>query len=98
MLNDAEVICEVNKNETDEEKLIVVKLFMQHELLKNEIYGRYASLDETKKLQRDLIKPIALFALFAGDNYDDRSVEEKNKLIISLAKALIRSKVNKLDY
>ena len=98
MLNDAEVICEVNKNETDEEKLIVVKLFMQHELLKNEIYGRYASLDETKRLQRDLIKPIALFALFAGDNYDDRTVDEKNKFIISLAKALIRSRVNRIEY
>ena len=71
---------------------------MQHELLKNEIYGRYASLDETKRLQRDLIKPIALFALFAGDNYDDRTVDEKNKFIISLAKALIRSRVNRIEY
>ena len=98
MLNDAEVICEINKNESEEEKSIVVKMFMQHELLKNEIYGRYASLDETKKLQKELIKPIALFALFAGENYDDRTIEEKNKLIISLAKSLIRSKTTKVEY
>ena len=97
-LNDAEVICEVIKNDSDENKSIIIKLFMKHELLKNEIYGRYASLDETTKIQNELVKPIALFVLFAAEDYDNRTIDEKNKLIISLSKSLIRSKLSRIDY
>ncbi len=90
LVNNGETICEVAKNE--ESKEIFIKLFMSHDSMKNEIYGKYASLDTTKKLQKFLIKPIALFALFSGDAYDSKSDEEKNKMIISLSKSFVISK------
>lgn len=90
VLSEATLICDVSKNIS--EKKILIKIFLDSDQLKSEVYGISASSDEISRIKNQIIKPIALFSLFMGDKYDDiTSDEDKNKIIISFIKAFIGS-------
>jgi len=87
IVKEATLICDVAKN--TEDKTIQANLCLDSDELRAEVYGLAASDDEVKSLQMKIIKPIVLFALFQGEQYDNLpSDEDKNRLIISLIKSI----------
>lgn len=90
VLNEASLICDVSKNLAN--KKIQVKLFLDSDLLKSEVYGISASSDEISRIKNRIIKPVALFALLLGENYDKiETDEDKNSLMLSYIKAFLGS-------
>lgn len=84
------LICDVSKNEIDKE--ITVKLCLDGDRLKSEVYGISSSSDEISLIKNRLIKPISLFSLFYLDLYNSiESDEEKNDLIISYIRSFLAS-------
>lgn len=81
-----ELICDISKNNSTGS--IFAKLCFDNDVMMSEVFYRTGS-DEAKEIQSKLIKPIVLFALFMGDNYENvESVEDKNKMIISFINSL----------
>jgi|GEM_PF-1433340 len=90
LVEDSTLICNVAKNE--EQKRIDVLLCLNGEELRKEVYGYNASTDEINEIKHKVIKPVVLFALFLGDNYDNiSSDDDKNKLMVSYIKSIINS-------
>lgn len=90
LVEDSTLICNVAKNE--EQKRIDVLLCLNGEELRKEVYGYNASTDEINEIKHKVIKPVVLFALFLGDNYDNiSSDDDKNKLMVSYIKSIVNS-------
>lgn len=84
------LICDVSKNEIDKE--IIVKLCLDGDLLKSEVYGISSSSDEISMIKNKLIKPISLFSLFYLEVYNSiEKDEEKNDLMISFIRSFLAS-------
>ena len=90
VVDDSTLICDVSRDEIN--KKIDIKLCLDTDDLKNEVYGKTASSDDVSKIKNMIIKPIVLFSLFMGENYDNiNKDEDKNKLILSLVKSFVSS-------
>lgn len=74
-------IVEIVKNEI--EKKITVYICLNHERMKREIYGLKADTERIAIIRSEIIYPVAIFALFYGNNYDELETEKKNDLIIA---------------
>ena len=91
----ATLICEVARDTIN--KKIDVKLCLDSDQLRSEVYGISASSDEISKIKNRIIKPLALFSLFLGDSYDNiEKDEDKNNLMISYIKAFVGSVDSKI--
>lgn len=90
IVDEASLICDVARDQVN--KKIDVKLCLDSDQLRSEVYGLSASSDEISKIKNHIIKPTVLFALFYGEYYDNvEKDEEKNKIILSFIKAFISS-------
>ena len=90
IVDEATLICEVSRDMIN--KKIDVKLCLDSDQLRSEVYGISASTDEVSKIKNRIIKPLALFSLFLGESYDSiEKDEEKNNLMISYIKAYVGS-------
>ena len=90
IVNEASLICDVSRDEIN--KKIEIKLCLDSDQMKGEVYGLVASTDEVSRIKNQIIKPIVLFSLFYGDLYDNiQKDDEKNKTILSFIKAHISS-------
>lgn len=90
-VNEGELICDVARIESEHK--IVVKINTSHELLYSEVYGHNQTADQLSGMQLRMIEPIATFALFLREMYDEiESDEEKNKLILSFVKTYFACK------
>lgn len=96
MVSNSSLICDVSKD--DKTKKIEIKLCLDSDLLKSEVYGLSASANEISAIKTNIIKPIALFVLFYGEEYDNISNDDdKNKLVLSFIKSYIVSANKKLS-
>lgn len=91
-VEDKELIIDVIKNEVD--KNIKIYICLNHELLKNNIYGRSTSEDEVANIKNKLVEPLTLFTLFQGEKYDNLEVEDKNKIALSLCNTIYITSYN----
>jgi len=91
-VEDKELIIDVIKNEV--EKNIRIYICLNHELLKNNIYGRSTSEDEVANIKNKLVEPLTLFTLFQSEIYDDLNIEDKNKTALSLCNAIYITRDN----
>ncbi len=90
VVDEATLICNVARNKV--EKSIEITLCLDTDELTAEVYGKSASSDEIASIKTAIIKPIALFALFYGEKYDDiEDDESKNRLIISFIRSFVVS-------
>lgn len=95
IVNEATLICEVSRDTVN--KKIDVKLCLDSDQLRSEVYGTSASSDDISKIKNRIIKPLALFSLFLGNNYDNiEKDEDKNNLMISYIKAFLGSVDSKI--
>ena len=95
IVDEATLICEVARDMIN--KKIDVKLCLDSDQLRSEVYGISASSDEISKIKNRIIKPLALFSLFLGDSYDNIAKDEdKNNLMISYIKAFVGSVDSKI--
>lgn len=90
IVDEATLICDVARDTTN--KKIDIKLCLDSDQLRSEVYGLSSSSDEISKIKNRIIKPIVLFALFYGDYYDNiEEDEDKNRVILSFIKAFVGS-------
>lgn len=90
IVDEATLICDVARDQIN--KKIDIKLCLDSDQLRSEVYGLSASSDEISKIKNRIIKPIVLFCLFYGDLYDNIEMDEaKNKVILSFIKAFVGS-------
>lgn len=90
IVDEATLICDVARDQVN--KKINVKLCLDSDQLRSEVYGLSASSDEISKIKNCIIKPIVLFSLFYGEYYDNLELDEdKNRLILSFVKTFISS-------
>ena len=90
ILDEATLICDVARDIVN--KKITVKLCLDSDQLRSEVYGLSASSDEIAKTKNKIIKPIVLFSLFYGEFYDAIAKDEdKNRVILSFIKAFVSS-------
>lgn len=90
IVDEATLICDVARDQVN--KKIDVKLCLDSDQLRSEVYGLSASSDEISKIKNRIIKPIVLFSLFYGEFYDNLELDEhKNRLIISFIKSFVSS-------
>ncbi len=90
IVDEATLICDVARDLVN--KKIDIKLCLDSDQLRSEVYGLTSSSDEISKIKNKIIKPIVLFALFYGEFYDNlEKDEEKNRVILSFIKAFIGS-------
>jgi hypothetical protein len=95
IVDEATLICEVSRDMVN--KKIDVKLCLDSDQLRSEVYGNSASSDEISKIKNRIIKPLALFSLFLGESYDNiEKDEDKNNLMISYIKAFVGSVDSKI--
>ena len=95
IVNEATLICEVSRDTVN--KKIDVKLCLDSDQLRSEVYGTSASSDDISKIKNRIIKPLVLFSLFLGNNYDNiEKDEDKNNLMISYIKAFLGSVDSKI--
>lgn len=88
IVDEATLICDVGRDQVN--KKISIKLCLDSDQLRSEVYGLSTSSDEISSIKNRIIKPIILFALFYGGLYDNIELdEEKNRLILSFIKAFI---------
>ena len=88
ILDEATLICDVARDTVN--KKITVKLCLDSDQLRSEVYGLSASSDEISKTKNKIIKPIVLFSLFYGEFYDAiEKDEDKNRVILSFIKAFV---------
>lgn len=85
-----ELICDISKNKDTGD--IIANLCLDTDDMVSEVYGYNSTTDKIKETQTKIIKPIVLFALFQGENYDTiENVGDKNKVIISFVRAYLAS-------
>lgn len=90
IVEEATLICDVSRGQVN--KKIEVKLCLDSDQLRSEVYGLSSSSDEVAKVKNRIIKPIVLFSLFYGTYYDNiENDEDKNRVILSFIKAFIGS-------
>lgn len=90
IVDEATLICDLARDKIN--KKIDIKLCLDSDQLRSEVYGITASSDDISKIKNKIIKPIVLFTLFYGENYDNLEEDEsKNKLILSFVKSFISS-------
>lgn len=90
IVNEATLICDVARDQVN--KKIDVKLCLDSDQLRSEVYGLSASSDGISKIKNLIIKPIVLFSLFYGEFYDNLELDEdKNRLILSFIKSFVSS-------
>lgn len=90
IVDEATLICDVARDLVN--KKIDIKLCLDSDQLRSEIYGLSASSDEVSKIKNRIIKPIALFSLFCRDLYDNiENDDDKNRIILSFIKAFVRT-------
>lgn len=95
LVDEASLICNVVKEIVS--KKITIYLCLDTDELRSEVYGLQRSADEISIIKTNIIKPIALFALFYNEFYDKiENDEDKNRLIITFIKAIIISS-NRFD-
>jgi hypothetical protein len=90
IVNDKNLICDIEKNL--DEKTITANLCLDNDPMRAEIYGAGNSVgsDEIKDLQRKIIKPVVLFALFLDESYDNLATDEdRNKHIIAFIRSFV---------
>lgn len=93
--DEATLICDVARDLVN--KKIDVILCLDTDQLRSEIYGLSASSDAISHTKNRIIKPIVLFALFYGDNYDNiKEDDDKNRVILSFIKAFVSSNETKV--
>lgn len=68
IIDEATLICDVARDTVN--KKITVKLCLESNQLRSEVYGLSASSDEITKTKNRIIKPIVLFSLFYDEFYD----------------------------
>lgn len=89
-MDESTLICDVARDLVN--KKIDVKLCLDTDQLRSEVYGLSASSDEILKKKNRIIKPIVLFSLFYGELYDNiEKDEDKNRVILSCIKAFVSS-------
>lgn len=86
-IKESSLICDVSKNLI--EKKITINLCLETDRLITEIYGVSSSSDEIARIKNMIIKPIVLFSLFYGNNYDKLVDDEKNDVILSFIKTYL---------
>lgn len=90
IVEEATLICDVARDIVN--KKIDIKLCLDTDQLRSEVYGLTSSADTISKTKNRIIKPIILFSLFYGELYDEiESDEIKNRTILSCVKAFISS-------
>ena len=92
IVDEATLICDIARDKIN--KKIDIKLCLDSDQLRSEVYGLSASSDQISKIKNQIIKLIVLFSLFYGEAYDEIvNDEEKNKVILSFIKAVISSSI-----
>lgn len=92
IVDEATLICDIARDKVN--KKIDIKLCLDSDQLRSEVYGLSASSDQISKTKNQIIKPIVLFSLFYGEAYDEIvNDEDKNKVILSFIKAVISSSI-----
>lgn len=95
IVDEATLICDVARDQVN--KKIDIKLCLDSDQLRSEVYGLSTSSDEISKIKNRIIKPIVLFSLFYGDLYDNiENDESKNKIMLSFIKAFVSSVDSKI--
>lgn len=90
IVEESTLICDVARDMVN--KKIDVKLCLDTDQLRSEVYGLSASSDEILKKKNRIIKPIVLFSLFYGEFYENiEKDEDKNRVILSCIKAFLGS-------
>ena len=85
-----ELICNISKNINSGS--ICAMVCLESDLMSSEIYGFSSSADAIKSTQVKIIKPIVLFCLFLGNNYDEiEKIDQKNELVLSFIKTFLSS-------
>ena len=85
-VKDQELIINISKNVSS--NLIHVYVCLDHPLLNEIIKGKNSS--EIKQNKKNLINPLALYALLLDDLYEDLKVESKNVIILNQAKVFLK--------
>jgi len=89
-----ELVCDISKNINT--RNIFASVCLESDLMSKEIYGFSSTADAVKATQIQIIKPIVLFCLFLGDNYDEiESTKRKNDLILSFIKTFLSTTAKK---
>ena len=87
LVDEKESICDVVKTKD----LITINLCLEHDTIRT-VFGHKTS-SEIDELKAKIIKPIALFALFMDNQYDEiENAEEKNHIILSFVKTTLATK------
>lgn len=88
IVDERETIVDIEKNEND--KKIKVYVCLNHDMLMREVYGKNNSSDEISSIKTKIIKPMALFPLILGQDYDKlEDFKEKNNIILSFVKTVL---------
>lgn len=91
-VEEAELICDVIKNEV--EKKVDIYLCLETDQMKSEIFGFSTSDEKINEIKMKIIQPICLFALFMDKSYDSiEKPEEKNKMILNFVKSILSSEL-----
>ncbi len=91
-VEEAELICDVIKNEI--EKKVDIYLCLGTDQMKSEIFGFSTSDEKINEIKMKIIQPICLFALFMDKSYDSiEKPEEKNKMILNFVKSILSSEL-----
>ena len=91
-VDEAELICDVIKNEVD--KKIDIYLCLNTDQMKSEVFGYSTSDEKINEIKTKIIQPICLFVLFMDKSYDSiGETEKKNKIIINFVKSIISSEL-----
>lgn len=85
-----DLIINISKNASN--NLIHILVCLDHPLLNEIIKGKNSS--EIKQNKKNLINPLALYALLLDDLYEDLEVESKNKLILNHAKVFLKYRLS----
>lgn len=89
-IEEAELICDVVKNEID--KKVDIYLCLGTDQIKSEIFGFSTSDEKINEIKMKIIQPICLFVLFMDKSYDlIEKAEEKNKIILNFVKSILSS-------
>ena len=88
IVDEATLICDIARDQVN--KKIDIKLCLETDQLKSDVYGLSASSDDIANIKNRIIKPIVLFTLFYGEGYDEILEDEnKNKIVLSFIKAFL---------
>ena len=96
IVKDSDLICEVVKDLIKQQVTVIICL--DHQLLKKEVFIHSKSTDKIAVLKSKIVKPIVLYSLFLGDNYNEIvENEEKNELMLAFIKSFVISTEEKKE-